>query len=370
MKQVVQAVFIFFFVVNQAVAYVAMTKNDLDEDVQAFVKTNPVKAMIYGLWIDGKPVSINAIGDSMTRVPATKEMHFRIGGVTETMLTTLLMHYVEQKKVKLNSPIAQWFPDLPNASSVTLKMLANGTSGYPDYVYNTKFVDAVTKHPFKYWSDKELLGFALMQAPLFKPGTSQHYSHTDYVLLGSILKKVGNKPINVLFHEAIFNKLAMKHTDFNRTAQIPFPALHSFSQDRDVYEEATFWSPSWASTSGATVSTINDLGIWANSWMTGSLLSAQSTGQLRAPDTVGKGRNTKNLYFAMGFAFANHWLIQNPGFGGYSGIFAVLPEKNMVFIAFNTLKRVKDDTNTNFSMSLWRQLAAKLAPDYPLPEFK
>lgn len=370
MQKLTQVVFILVLAMMHSFVYAALTKNEIDNEVQTFVKNKPVKAMIYGLWMDEKPISINAVGYSMMRVPATKEMHFRIGGVTETMLTTLLMQLVEQEKLNLNDPIAQWYPDLPNASLVTLKMLANGTSGYPDYVYNKKFIDAVINHPFRHWSDKELLDFALMQEPLFTPGTNQHYSHTDYVLLGSILKQANSKSMNNLFHEAIFDILTMNNTRFNRTANIPDPVLHSFSQDRTIYEDATFWSPSWTSTSGATLSTIEDLGVWANAWMKGSLLSAQSTQQLRAPDTVGKGKNTSSLYFAMGFVVANHWLVQNPSFGGFSGIFAVLPEKKIVFIAFNTLKPVTEETNTNFSMALWQQLAGTLAPEYPLPLFK
>ncbi|CEG56264.1 serine hydrolase domain-containing protein [Legionella fallonii] len=366
MRKIIHVLCIFVLFLIHHCVYAEFTQSWLDNQVQLFVKDKPVKAMIYGLWVDGKPISTNAIGQSMTNVPVTDDMHFRIGGITETMLTTVLMQLVEQKKLQLDDNIAQWYPNLPNAASVTLKMLANGTSGYPDYVYNKKFVDAVINHPFKNWSDKELLDYALMQKPLFKPGTNQHYSHTDYVLLGSILSKVSNKSVNELFEEAIFNKLAMNNTRFERTANMPYPVLHSFSQDRHIYEDSTFWDPSWTSTSGATVSTIQDLGLWANAWMKGSLLSEQSTQQLRAPETVGKGQNTSALYFAMGFGVVNHWLIQNPRFGGYSGIFSVLPEKNIVFIAFNTLKPA-GESNINFSMALWQKLAAKLAPEYPQP---
>lgn len=150
---------------------------------------------------------------------------------------------------------------------------------------------------------------------------------------------------------------------------VPAPVLHSFSQDRGIYEDATFWDPSWTASSGSMTSTIEDLGIWANTWMSGNLLTDNSTQQLRAPETVGKGKNTNELYFAMGFGVANHWLIQNPRFGGYSGVFAVLPEKQIVFIAFNTLKPTINDTN-NLSAALWKELAADLAPEYPLPDFK
>ncbi|KTD41068.1 serine hydrolase domain-containing protein [Legionella parisiensis] len=340
----------------------------LDNKIRSFIKGKPVKAMVYGLWINGKPISVQAIGSSMTSVPATKDMSFRIGGVTETLLTTALMLLVEKKELTLEDKVARWYPNLPNADQVDLKMLANGTSGYPDYVYNEDFIKAVIDQPFKQWSDKELIDYAFLKEPLFKPGTSQHYSHTDYVILGSILAQASNQPLNLLLHSLIFKKLKMEKTRFERTATIPCPALHSFSQDRGVYEDATFWDPSWTASSGATTSTIEDLGTWANAWMNGNLLTDKSTEQLRATDTVGKGKNTSELFFAMGFGVANHWLMQNPRFGGYSGVFAVLPEKEIVFIAFNTLKPTTKETS-NLSVDLWKELVSLLAPDYPVPDF-
>ncbi|MCL9685082.1 serine hydrolase domain-containing protein [Legionella maioricensis] len=359
---------IMFLITLKTDVYAGITQSGINNKIQLFIKNKPVKAMIYGLWVNGVPISINAVGESMTAVPATTDMHFRIGGVTETILTTILMQMVEQKKISLDDKVARWYPNLPNANRVTLKMLANCTSGYSDYVYNKKFINEVTNHPFKQWSDQSLLDYAMIQAPLFQPGMNQAYSHTDYVILSSILSKVSNKPLHELFQSSVLAKLKMNNTLFRRTASIPSPVLHSFSQDRSVYEDATFWDPSWTSF-GAMVSNINDLGLWANAWMHGSLLTEQSLQILRAPDTVGKGRNRSDLYFAMGFVIANHWLIQNPSFGGYSGIFAVLPEKGIVFIAFNTLKP-GDLTNENFSVALWQQLAMDLAPEYPLPKFK
>lgn len=346
-------------------AYAQPSQRELDAKIRNFLRDKPVKAVIYGLWVDGKPVSVQALGNSMTAVPADRAMHFRIGGVTETMLTTMLMQMVEQKLITLDDKVSRWYPDLPNANEISLKMLANGSSGNPDYVYNKKFVDAVLADPFRNWSDKELIDYAMMDKPLFKPGSGQHYSHTDYVLLGSILSQVGKRPLNDLLHSYILKPLAMKETEYNRTASMLSPVLHSFSQDRGIYEDATFWDPSWTASSGAMNATIDDLGRWARAWMQGTLVSAESTQQLRAPTTVGLGANRSDLYFAMGFVNANHWLLQNPRFGGYSGVFAILPEKKIVFIAFNTLAADTRE-NPNYSQELWREVAADLAPEFPV----
>lgn len=344
-----------------------INKPIIDSEIHQFTKNKPVKAMIYGLWINGKPVSVDKFGDSMTAVPALIDMRIRAGGVTETMLTTILMKMVEQKKIRLEDSIAPWFPKLQNANHVTIRMLAQCTSGYFDYVYNPKFLKKVTAQPFLQWNTDTLLAYSTMLPPLFAPGTSQHYTHTDYIILSHILCQIAHKTPEALYQEYIFDPLQLHSAHFNsRTAEMPFPVLHSFSQDRAIYEDATFWSPSWTAGSGGVNATIQDLGKWANAWMNSALITEESTKILRAASTVGLGQNTKDKYFAMGFGSLNHWLIQNPRFGGYSGVFAVLPEKKIVFIAFNTLNPYRKEPG-NISFSLWQHLATILAPEYPLP---
>ncbi|MBL7480124.1 beta-lactamase family protein [Legionella sp. 27fs60] len=365
MRCILSVLFIISLLLIKIDAYSMIDKKWIDTKINNFVNDHPVKAITYGLWINGKPISIHALGKSMTAVPATTAMHFRIGGITETMLTTLLMQMVEQKIVSLDDKVSNWFPNLPNANRVTLKMLANCTSGYPDYVYNKKFIEVNTNHPFKLWTDNEIIEYAMMDSPLFQPGTNQKYSHTDYVLLADILSRASHKSLKLLYKSGILDKLDLTNSQYIRTANIPYPVLHAFTQDRGVYEDSTFWNPSWTSFA-AMISTISDLGVWANAWMNGSLLSENSTKILRSADTVGKGTNTNDAYFAMGFEVVNHWLLQNPSFGGYSGVFAVLPEKKLVFIAFNTVKKNQKDS-ANLSMDLWRYLAPDLAPEYPIP---
>ena len=46
----------------------------------------------------------------------------------------LLLRLVDQKKVGLDDKLSTWLPELPNADQVTLRMLANMTAGYADYV--------------------------------------------------------------------------------------------------------------------------------------------------------------------------------------------------------------------------------------------
>lgn len=338
-------------------------EKEILESVCREKEKHALKSVIFGVWQEDKLISSGALGYSITNVEATEEMHFRPGGVMETFLITLFLQLVDEGKVKLDDKLSTWFPDLPDAHLVTLEMLANSTSGYPDYVYADKFIKAFKKDVFKEWTTKALLDIAFEKPMLFKPGTSFHYSHTNFVILGEVLQKITQQSIESLLQEKIFNKLQLNNTRFSTTSEIPAPALHAYSSLRGVYEDSTYWNPSWTSFSGRLTSNLKDLGRWAKAFGTGELLSKRSYQALSAPTTVGKGNNTKQLYFGLGVGILNTWFVQNPSFAGYSGLFAYLPSKKIRIVVFNTLGP-KESSDVNYSQVISSKLSEFLNPEH------
>ena len=101
--------------------------------VQKAMKTEHLRAVIVEVTQDDKAITSQAFGESITGVPATTAMHFPNGAVAFAYVSTLLMEFVDEHKIKLDDTIDRWMPTLPEANNVTLKMLANQTSGYPDF---------------------------------------------------------------------------------------------------------------------------------------------------------------------------------------------------------------------------------------------
>jgi len=116
------------------------------------MKTEHLRAVIVKITQGDKVVTSQAFGESMTGVPATTAMHFRNGAVAFAYLGTLLMEFVDEHKVKLDDTIERWMPQLSEANKVTLKMLANQTSGYPDFETDPKWLAAFNADPFHIWT--------------------------------------------------------------------------------------------------------------------------------------------------------------------------------------------------------------------------
>ena len=128
--------------------------------VRNAIETDHLRAVIVRVTIGNKPVITQAFGSSLTGEPATTSMNFRNGAVAFSYVATLLMEYVDEHKISLSDPVSKWMPSLPEASKVTVKMLANMTSGYPDYVTDPAFLAAFNADPFRPITVAERLAYA------------------------------------------------------------------------------------------------------------------------------------------------------------------------------------------------------------------
>jgi D-alanyl-D-alanine carboxypeptidase len=330
---------------------------------RAAMKQHDLHAVILGVWIDKKQVVTVALGQSMTGVPATTHMHFRIGSIAIAYLTTLLLQLVDQKRVSLDDKLSKWLPSLPHADSITLGMLAESRSGYADYEKSPALAKALDADPFREFSQQELIQLATPQKLLYKPGTSWSYAHTNFVILGEVLQKITGKPVARLMQEQILAPLGLHDTDSPSTPDIRPPVLHAFDSERGRYEETTYWNPSWTLARGAIMtSNIYDVGKSAIAIGTGALLSPQSHREQIFPRSL-LSRQHK-AYYGMGVVIQNSWILQNPLFSGYQGIMAYLPSKKIAIAITSTLGQ-KSSPSTNYSTLMLQAIGKYLAPSQP-----
>jgi CubicO group peptidase (beta-lactamase class C family) len=369
---------------DQAAAIVGIAREKMAAD--------HLKAVILRVTIDGKEVVTEALGESMTGVPATKDMHFRNGAVAISYVATLLLQLVDQKKVRLDDKVSKWLPDIPHADRVTLGQLAQMTSGYHDYVLgNLDFDKALSENPFRQWTPRELLAYATSKPLVYEPGTNWNYAHTNYVILGLALEKITGKPIPRLLQENILGPLRLRNTADPQTPEIPQPLLHTFTSERRealgilpstrFYEESTYWNPSWTITHGAIQYTdIYDMTTTAEAIGTGRLLSpeshkAQIDPKLRGFGTPVEGcatcaAQTDHYTYGIGVVLTGSWIMQNPLFSGGAAVMAYLPSKKIAIAVAVTFNEEAFDQTGGYKNSgddIFRAIGAYLAPDDPPP---
>ncbi|MDT9687086.1 serine hydrolase domain-containing protein [Streptomyces sp. P9(2023)] len=327
--------------------------------------------------VDGREVVTDALGESMTGVPAEPGMHFRAGSVAFAHIATGLLQLVEEGKVRLDDTVERWLPDLPKADKITLRMLATNTTGLHDYVTDPKFLAELEARPFRAWTPNDLLAYPLSHPFWYEPGTNWSYSHANYLLLSLALEKITGAGIDTFMKERVWKPLGLRDTQNNFTPEIPRPALHAFTSERGLYEESTFWNPSWTTAPGAVITTdICDLARSAQAVGSGELLSPDSYRTLLDPGTVGLGHatdtcpaticltQTEAAHFGLGVLVVNGWVVQNPSFSGYAAIQAYLPSKGLAIAVSTTKTATAPDGNT--AEVIAERISDKLAPGNPL----
>ena len=98
------------------------------------------------------------------------------------------------ERYQLDDTIDESVPELPESDRVTLLMLANQTTGYPDFEQNADWLAAYNADPFHLFTYEERIDYAFSTPLQFEPGTNWSYAHTDFMILGHIVEKVAGSP--------------------------------------------------------------------------------------------------------------------------------------------------------------------------------
>jgi len=229
----------------------------------------------------------------------------------------------------------------------------------------------------------------------FDPGTNWSYAHTNFMILGEILSKIGGKPLDALLREKVLVPMGLKNTTASQTSEIPSPVLHAFDSERRTalkipsnipfYEESSFWNSQWGTPIGANqTTTIDDMITTAIKVGAGALLSKSSYEAMTGPHLLGFGKKQDNcapscgtqtnVYnYGLGVVRSGSWLLQNPLLGGLGAIEAYLPSKKIAIAVAVTFAPEAFDSQGNYANSsdkVFRLIGAYLAPDDAPPQAK
>lgn len=92
-----------------------------------------VPGVIVGVWIPGfgEWVSARGVADQSTKQPMLRGNQQKIGSVTKEFMGNLALQVIGDGThgLSLDSTIDRWYPEVPEASKITVRMLLNMSSG-------------------------------------------------------------------------------------------------------------------------------------------------------------------------------------------------------------------------------------------------
>src|SRR5215216_6547577 len=286
-------------------------------------------------------VRVLGVADRTSEEPMTPEVHHRIGSVTKTFTISLLLQAEADGILSLDDTIDKYVDDVPNGDKITLRQMANMTSGIASYTENKQWQNEFLSDHERVWKPEELVQIGIKDSPLFDPGTQWHYSNTNTLLLGLVLQQVTGESIGQLYGEWIIEPLGLNGTSFpDADPSIADPHAQGYTlqgqSSGGELIDATDWNPSEAWTAGEMISTVEDLLVYGRALGTGEgLLPSEQQAErldsfvsdlppLNQPPLEG------NLAYGLGLGEDRGWVGHNGEIPGYNTYLFYHPDLDAV----------------------------------------
>ncbi|WP_291870760.1 serine hydrolase domain-containing protein [Maribacter sp.] len=304
---------------------------------------------------NGKTIYAKAIGfaDIKTNLKATTETKYRIGSISKTFTATLIFKAIEENKLKLSDTIATYFPNIKNATSISIKNLLNHRSGIFNFTNNPKY--SFYSHLPK--TRAELLDIIKEKGVDFAPNTKSSYSNSNYVLLTFILEDIYQKPYALLLKEKITNQLGLQDTYVGGKINLVNKECNSYTFLKKWYisKETHMSIPLGA---GYIISTPKDLNTFYTGLFQEKIITKKSIGLMTTiTDGLGLGIFQVPFHNQKGFGHTG-------GIDGFSSFSYYFPKDNL---AISLTSNGNNYVNNNIAIAL---LSSYYKRPFTIPTFK
>lgn len=231
---------------------------------EAFTKSG-LPGVITGLWIPGTGswIASRGVSDLKTKAAMTADLQAPIGSITKSFAITMALQLVGEGRLRLEDTIERWYPQIPDASAITIKMLLNHSSGFPDI--SMLQLDLRCANPKRVISPDELIAMGIkLPRAKFAPGKGSLYSSLNTIVLGRILEKITGESFAALLSERLLKPLALHRTKLDTDGKLDPPFCHGytdFCRNMPPHTDTSEW-PQFSFASGALASTLSDLHRW------------------------------------------------------------------------------------------------------------
>ncbi|MEU3406572.1 serine hydrolase domain-containing protein [Streptomyces sp. NPDC006670] len=226
------------------------------------------------------------VSDKATGAAMDTRARFRIGSVTKTFSTVVLLQLVDERKIELDVPVNHYLPGLLPDDRITVRHLLTHRSGLSDYT-NAMFdktvpgFEAVRNKVFTY---QELVGLSLAEPRTGEPGAAYQYSNTNFVVVGMLIEKATGRPVAKEYERRIIKPLKLRDTSYvHPDVRIAGKHTHGYLTPDEAgapLVDSTEQTVSWAQSAGAMISSPADLSTFMSALVGGKLVAPKLLDQM------------------------------------------------------------------------------------------
>ncbi len=224
---------------------------------------------------DGSRITVDSagVGNVSTGQPITPEDTVRIASVSKAFNGAVALSLVAQKELSLTDTVGQILPFLPRSwAPVTLAELLQHTSGLPDYIHSSAFLDLLRADPHAELTPLQLLSYVIHECPLFTPGSRYGYSDTDNIVVGLMVEAVTHESYEAVLAQEVTGPQGLAMTTLPNSPELTEPYVHGYAVEPGAPPEdiSTYLNPGLAWASGGMLSTPAELNQFMRAYVRGA----------------------------------------------------------------------------------------------------
>src|SRR5882762_5004004 len=109
---------------TSAVGFPSTTKDAAKRYLEKFIVDNNIPGVLIQVTTPaGSWSEVLGKANSSHSTPMSMDLRHRIGSVTKTFTTTLILQFAQQGKLSLDDPVSKFVADVPKGDEITLRML-------------------------------------------------------------------------------------------------------------------------------------------------------------------------------------------------------------------------------------------------------
>ncbi|WP_449282257.1 serine hydrolase domain-containing protein [Leucobacter sp.] len=212
-----------------------------------------------------------AFGDASAGRPVEEPTRFAYRSITKSLVGTVILQLVEEGRVDLDAPVADYVDGVPGGEAITVRQLGTMRSGLANYSAQPGLGELRSADPAREPAVSELLALAYPASPEFEPDAAYEYSNTNTLLLGEIIERVTGDPWQLAVDQRIARPLQLDTLAYGFGDPELDAAGHQLSRG-EVIEELPVVAAGWFGAAGGLTGDVADLAAWGRALGDGSLL--------------------------------------------------------------------------------------------------
>ncbi|MGB1084857.1 MAG: serine hydrolase domain-containing protein [Ilumatobacteraceae bacterium] len=145
----------------------------------------------------------------------TTSDYFRWASITKPMTSVVVLQLVEEGLIDLDATVSTYLGEgwasgyvldgVDYGDSITIRQILDHTDGFAEFAFDLGFYVLASTRLDTPFEPEEVIDWAVLQGPLYEPGTAYGYNTVGHIVAGLVIEEVTGNPAHIELRNRLFD---------------------------------------------------------------------------------------------------------------------------------------------------------------------